>query len=247
MPNADSGVEKLARGSIRGISFDYGHVLGGLDFAELARRVGLPSSEASSFTPHLGLAYRAHDEVVGLGEGHEAGWRALMAHLVGPVAGISGAPLDALVEELWRAQPTRNLWRHVPDEARRLLVDLRAQNVSMVITSNSEGRVRELLAECEISSFFREILDSGVLGFAKPDARIFTLAAKALDVPFDAMLHVGDSESADIVGAKGCGARAFRFDAFVPHAASRPTIADARLDDFAQLRAALAHVLGVTL
>lgn len=233
---------------VRGVSFDYGHVLGALDFVELAARLELPASEASRFDAHISAAFRLHDEVVARGEGHEAGWRALMRTLVGGVLRqASDSAVDAHVEELWRAQPTRNLWRRIPDEVRRLLSDLAHANVPMVVTSNSEGRLRELLEECEIAPFFRTILDSGVLGFAKPDARIFQLAAASLDVPIDAMLHVGDSESADVVGAKRCGAWAFRFDAFLPHAAGRPTVADARLDDYPELRAALGHVLGVPL
>jgi putative hydrolase of the HAD superfamily len=148
-----------------------------------------------------------------------------------------------MVETLWRAQPTRNLWRHVPDEARALLRALEAASVPMIVTSNSEGRAAELLEECGIARFFTAILDSGVLGFAKPDRRIFDLASQRLGVPLTRVVHVGDSESADVVGAKQAGAFAIRFDAFVPGARERSTVADERIDDYTELRRALAQAL----
>lgn len=222
-------------GSIRGISFDYGHVLGGLDLEALAQRVAAPDA-VSTMRAAMPLAYRLHDEAIARGLGHEAGWRALMGALV-EAAGI--ADRIATIDALWNAQPSRNLWRFVPDDARTLLADLTQAGVAMVITSNSEGRVRELLEEVGIAHHFIAILDSGVLGFAKPDGRMFELAAKALEITLETMVHVGDSEAADIVGAKRVGARAIRYDGFVPGSADRPTEADARAATFDELRAHL--------
>ncbi len=243
----------IPRGAVHAISFDYGHVLGGLDLDELAARLrphaaGDRAPDVAAVRAAMPAAYREHDRVVALGHGHEAGWRALMGVLV---AAAFGAPEDRtrdadVVEALWRAQPDRNLWRWVPPEARALLDDLAAAGVPMVITSNSEGRVRELLEEVDLARYFGAILDSGVLGYAKPDARIFNDAARSLGVAADRMVHVGDSESADVAGALGIGAFAIRFDGFVPGAAERPTRAHAQARSFAELRAALAHAIDAT-
>jgi putative hydrolase of the HAD superfamily len=219
-----------------GISFDYGHVLGGLDLEELRDRLGASASSVPAMRKAMPTAYRMHDAAIARGDGHESGWRALMDTLVAAAGVGDRAPV---IDALWRAQPTRNLWRFIPDEARTLLHDLSRAGVPMVITSNSEGRVRELLTEVSLAHHFVTILDSGVLGFAKPDRRMFEHAAAALSVPIEDMIHVGDSEAADIVGAKRAGAYAIRFDAFVPGAASRPTEADARASTFAELRAHL--------
>lgn len=58
------------------------------------------------------------------------------------------------------------------------------------------------------------------------------------------MVHVGDSEKADIVGAKDAGARAIRFDAFLPWAegASR---ADDVAKTFEELRDRLFYALAL--
>lgn len=224
----------IPSGAVRGISFDYGHVLGGLDLGELCSRLSLTQDAIPAMRAALPAAYAAHDDAIARNSGHEAAWRALIDTLL-VAAGVAerGDALDAL----WTAQPTRNLWRFVPDEARRLLDDL--AGVPMVITSNSEGRVRELLEEVGIAHHFRAVLDSGRLGFAKPDRRMFDRAAELLEIPIQTMVHVGDSEAADIVGARAAGAFTLRFDGFVPGAAERPTVADARASTFTELRAHL--------
>lgn len=239
----------IPRGAVRGVSFDYGHVLGGIDFVELASRFGAADSPSAidGMRGAMVDAYRAHDDGIARGLGHERAWHMLMAILVRASGRVRAEDVETIVAELWRAQPTRNLWRFVPDEARSLLDTLVAAGVPLVVTSNSEGRVRELLTDCRIASSFREILDSGVLGFAKPDRRIFDLAARHLGLPLSAVVHIGDSETADVVGAKNAGAWAIRFDAFVPGSAAQSTIADERAADYPTLRAILERALDVLL
>ena len=239
----------IPRGAVRGVSFDYGHVLGGLDFVELAGRIGAEGLPAAIDAMRAALvpAYRAHDDGIAHGLGHERAWHMLMSTLVRASGHVAESDLEATIDELWRAQPTRNLWRFVPDEARALLDALGRASIPMVVTSNSEGRARELLSECGIASAFRVVLDSRVLGFAKPDRRIFALAAEHLALPLSAIVHVGDSETADVIGAKKAGAYAIRFDAFVPGSAAQPTEADARAEDYHSLRTILAEALDVLL
>jgi len=225
----------LAAGSVRGISFDYGHVLGALDLDELSSRLGGASVEAMRRA--LEAAHRAHDEAIVLGRGHEFAWRELMTTLVHSAVG--GGDHKAVIDRLWAAQPTRNLWRFVPAEARALLAELSGMRVPMVITSNSEGRIAELLAEVGIAEHFTAVHDSGRLGYAKPDRRIFERAALSLSLPLDQIVHIGDSEAADIVGATAAGMRAMRFDGFMPGNAGRATCGDGIVITFAELREAL--------
>jgi HAD superfamily hydrolase (TIGR01509 family) len=239
----------------RAISFDYGHVLGGFDLAELSSRLRAIAPARPVDEPALrgalADAFRAHDDAIGAGLGHEAGWRRLVGTLVEAAWNAAArtpaeaALVDQTVDAQWRAQPTRNLWRNVPDEARALLRELDARRVPMVVTSNSEGRVRELLEELDLAQHFLAILDSGLLGFAKPDARIFHLAAARAGVAPAELVHVGDSERADVVGARAAGLRAIRFDGFVPGAERLPTEAEARTSSYRELRALLLDRLGL--
>ncbi len=199
------------------------------------------STEVQALRDALPAAYRAHDHTIAAGGGHEKAWHDLMGVLV--ATGSGGADRRRVVEALWRAQPTQNLWRDVPDEARALLASLTRAGVPMVITSNSEGRAAALLSELGIAEHFVDILDSGVLGFSKPDRRMFDLAAARAGVPLSGLAHVGDSERADIVGAKEAGAWAVRFDGFVPGSTEGSTVAHARAPTFAALRSILSHAL----
>ncbi|GAC1352756.1 MAG: hypothetical protein NVS3B20_17650 [Polyangiales bacterium] len=296
--------------AVQVLSFDYGHVLGGLDLTQLALRllpfaapmvrepdasvVARSNGDAPTAWPvevmkrAIPQAYRAHDARIAAGEGHEQAWRSLMQVLVeaywwscenAPSSDAASRASSALssvvkmenaddpghsppsppsppsirrdsdtrsaVDALWAAQPTRNLWTDVPKEARLLLHSLHEAKVPMAITSNSEGRVVELLEQVGIAQYFSVVLDSGVLGFAKPDHRIFDLAAARLGAPLARMLHVGDSESADIIGAKSAGAWSVRFDGFVPGASAHPTIADARASTYRALHAIIEQALGL--
>lgn len=238
----------LTRGCVAGVSFDYGHVLGGLDLGELARRIDRIAApvvaRVDDLEAAMAAAYAAHDAAIARDEGHERAWRALMAALVS-AGGVAASERSRVVEALWRMQPTSNLWRRVPDEARAMLDWLRDRGVPMVVTSNSEGRVAELLAEVTIDHYFKRILDSGRLGFGKPEPQIFMLAADALGLPMSRVVHVGDSEKADVVGARAAGVRAVRFDGFNEAAAATPTVADARTAHYAELRAILAEILDI--
>ena len=49
------------------------------------------------------------------------------------------------------------------------------------------------------------IIDSTVLGIAKPDVRIFEAALSELDVEPSQAVYVGDSYAADMVGGKNAG------------------------------------------
>ncbi|MEX2543246.1 MAG: HAD family hydrolase, partial [Trueperaceae bacterium] len=58
-----------------------------------------------------------------------------------------------------------------------------------------------------IAEYFDSILISGNLGFAKPDPRIFSLAADSLGVSSRECIFVGDNPERDIVGAGRSGMR----------------------------------------
>ena len=62
------------------------------------------------------------------------------------------------------------------------------------------------------------ILDSDVVGVAKPDPRIFEMALERLGVPAARAIHVGDTPAADVDGACAAGVRPVLIDPYDFHA-----------------------------
>ena len=58
------------------------------------------------------------------------------------------------------------------------------------------------------------MLDSHVVGFEKPDPRIFRHALEISGSPAERTLHIGDMYHADVVGARGAGIHALLLDPY---------------------------------
>ena len=75
----------------------------------------------------------------------------------------------------------------------------------LAVISNNFGNTRGWCDEYGLTPLLEAIIDSTVLGIAKPDARIFEAALSELDVAPASAIYVGDSYSADMVGGKNAG------------------------------------------
>ena len=119
---------------------------------------------------------------------------------------------------------TRNahLWRWAIPESREALAALAAADVPMGVVSNASGQIEMVLrlsAVCQAGEgdlvSMRCVVDSHVVGVAKPDPRIFDHALPHF-AEFDRsrILYVGDSVKMDIGGARAAGLPAVLVD---PH------------------------------
>ena len=78
----------------------------------------------------------------------------------------------------------------------------------LAVISNWDERLRPLLHELGLDTFFAAIAISCEVGSPKPNPLIFLKAATLLGLPPQAILHVGDSVEMDVVGAQNAGFRA---------------------------------------
>jgi putative hydrolase of the HAD superfamily len=147
-------------------------------------------------------------------------------------------------EWLWREQPARSLWRKPIAGMIELARELGARGVRVAVLSNSEGGLADHLTGIGIADAFAAIVDSGRIGIDKPDPRIFAYALDALGAkPGTRAVHVGDSWSADVLGAIGAGWHAVWYRSRAGDAAfARPDVTIAH--DAHEVRAAL-HGFGV--
>lgn len=210
------GVGAVMRGRdarVRAVSFDFGQTLASIDVGLLAEKLERFALRApvERFSASLGSAWTAYDDAVRAGLGGHP-WRVFMrALLTRALDGAGDAAIDEAVEFLWNDQPRQNLWRSRLPEMIAIVEGLRARGVPYAILSNSEGKLRELLDEMELSSLFPIVADSGRLGVEKPDRRIFDWVSAELGVPNAEIVHVGDSLGADVVGALDAGYHAIWF------------------------------------
>lgn len=108
--------------------------------------------------------------------------------------------------ELWRFLGPEHLTPF--PESTAALRRLRAAGYRLAVISNWQHGLR---AFCQALGFGTEIevvVTSAEVGAAKPDARIFAEACRRLALPPERVLHVGDSETDDIQGAREAGLQA---------------------------------------
>ena len=92
------------------------------------------------------------------------------------------------------------------EEARPVLEALHAR-FPMVLVSNFYGNVETVLADFDLRKYFKEIIESAVVGVRKPDPKIFMLGVEALGMSPEEVVVVGDSYKKDIVPAESLGCR----------------------------------------
>lgn len=136
------------------------------------------------------------------------------SRLVRDVFEESGATLppspgfEEFFEALYEHFEAPGTWRAVP-HARETL-DLVSSNYPCIVVSNFDGRLRRILTDLDLFDPFQEILLSCELGASKPDPSVFAAAQKALAIPPEHILHIGDDPICDWEGASNAGFQSFR-------------------------------------
>jgi putative hydrolase of the HAD superfamily len=77
----------------------------------------------------------------------------------------------------------------------------------MVLVSNFYGNVESVLTDFGLRHYFKQIIESAVVGVRKPDPQIFALGVEALGLQAQEVLVIGDSYKKDIVPAESLGCR----------------------------------------
>ncbi len=90
-------------------------------------------------------------------------------------------------------------------EKAKPILDQLFERYPMVLVSNFYGNIEAVLKDFGLSKYFIEIVESAVVGVRKPDPAIFALGVKALDLPANNVVVVGDSYKKDIAPAQSLG------------------------------------------
>lgn len=112
-------------------------------------------------------------------------------------------------------------WARVAPGAVETLRTIADKNVPIGIVSNANGTVEaelKALNICQVGSgpgtCVVAVIDSTVVGVAKPDPAIFGFALQAAAVARERVIFIGDSVAIDVEGAARAGLQALHFDPY---------------------------------
>lgn len=91
------------------------------------------------------------------------------------------------------------------DEVPGALRALRAEGLRLVVVSNWDRSLHDVLDATGLSSHLHGVITSAEAGAAKPDPAIFSRALSVAGTSASAALHVGDRLDEDVAGARAAG------------------------------------------
>jgi FMN phosphatase YigB (HAD superfamily) len=100
----------------------------------------------------------------------------------------------------------------VPEDARRVLPELKQAGYIMAVISNRDKPFQETLDTHGLSEFFDFSLAGGEVDSYKPEPGIFEHALRRVDVNAQEAVYVGDNYFADVVGSRRAGLQPVLYD-----------------------------------
>jgi len=207
MVKADRGERKL-----KALLFDFGGTLAFLDFELLAREFSREGRRIEALAlEHAEYAGRAAiDQHLSKVPGKQADdstyahfFRAWMS-----AVGIGETELGDCALRFRAIHQEATLWRVVRPGTFEALEAFKSAGYKLAIVSNAEGQVEADAKRFGLAKYFDVIIDSHIVGVAKPDPRIFQIALERLGVGPDEARFAGDIYSIDVEGARAAGIEA---------------------------------------
>lgn len=126
-------------------------------------------------------------------------------------AGCAEALNDALPEPLDPAAAREvmhaSLRFEAYGDAAAALRALRARGLKVIVVSNWDVSLREVLADVGLLDLVDGVVTSAEVGAAKPERPVFEAALELADTRAADAVHVGDSPALDVAGAEAAGIR----------------------------------------
>ena len=195
---------------IQAVTFDAGGTLiepwpsVGHVYAEVAKRFGVEGITVETLNQGFAAAWRAKLDF----DYSQAAWFELVRQTFGEHApSLPDDFFPALYERF--AEP--DTWR-VYDDVLPALETLAARRLRLGVISNWDERLHVLLERLNLRVFFECVIVSRDVGFTKPSPQIFEIVLRKLGQPAECVLHVGDSLTEDVEGAKKVGFQALHLN-----------------------------------
>ena len=127
--------------------------------------------------------------------------------------GIRSLAAD-LADTLQADGQANRIWRWVLPGVPEALESFRSLGIQLVALSNSDGTAELSLKEAGLRDYFSTVIDSAIVGYEKPDPRIFEYALSKSKAQKESTLHVGDLYHTDVKGAHNAGLHGLLLDPF---------------------------------
>ncbi len=193
--------------AIRAVSFDAGGTLlapwpsVGTVYAQVAAAYDLPGLSPA----RLDKAFRSVWQTIPDFDYSRDAWNRLIRATFAEV--ISERLPEALCDALYERFRRPDVWR-VYEDVIPTLNALTSTGKRLAVISNWDDRLAPLLEALNLAQYFDSLSISWDHGAAKPSPDLFRAAVDALGVSPENILHVGDSENEDYLGATHAGLKA---------------------------------------
>jgi HAD superfamily hydrolase (TIGR01509 family) len=200
---------------VRALVFDAGHTLLEMDYGRLTaylRSRGHDLGEADVVAAERRARFRLDVERATEPTRRRTGEGRYVRYLAESLAITDEAERRAIAE--WRRgfNVPIGLCHRADGEAAKALACARDLGLVVGVISNSNGSVQRALEDAGLAGQLDFVIDSSVVGVAKPDPRIFALGLEAAGATPGETVYVGDSYFVDVIGARRAGLGAVLFD-----------------------------------
>lgn len=201
--------------TVRAVLFDAGHTLLEFDYATLTTLLqsrGHAVTTAAVTDAERRARIRLDEERARDREAGRRGAGRYMSYLLDNLGIADDVERHAVAD--WRRGYNLpiGLCRHADTAAVAALRRVRDAGRVAGVISNSNGSVRQALELAGLAEHLAFVIDSTVVGVAKPDPRAFQLGLEAADVKPEEAVYVGDSYFVDVLGSQRVGMRGVLFD-----------------------------------
>jgi putative hydrolase of the HAD superfamily len=201
---------------IRTVTFDAANTLirltapAGQTYAEVARRFGAvldPARLNQAFVRAWKEMPRLPDQTGPRAEDGRFWWRALVATTLS-IAEYRVDPFPDYFDAVYKEFTYPGIWQLMPGVTDVLSALIQA-GIRLGIVSNFDQRLYSILETLGVLTQFEHVIISSEVGADKPSPRIFAEVLRRFDVAPKEVLHVGDEEEIDGIGAGSAGMSAF--------------------------------------
>jgi putative hydrolase of the HAD superfamily len=210
----EAASKSIGDDKIKALLFDFGGTLAFLDYELLAREFSREGRKIDALALEH-AEYTGRQKIDDLLMAGEKDVVLAYTHFFSAWIEAAGIPAEEIVEHAERFTAIHReatLWRVVRPGVLDTLDRLKSAGYKLGIVSNAEGQIAGDAERFGLAPFFDVIIDSHIVGVAKPDPRIFQIALDRLGVAPDEARFAGDIFSIDILGARAAGIEARLID-----------------------------------